>query len=78
MAALSIVGQFQQVSHLDHDSASVKLRTSWDEEHEVTLMTLRLYWNVIKYYNLSIYREKMKKNINKVQISVHKALYKGH
>ncbi len=31
MAALSIIGQFQQVAHLGHDSASVKLRTSWDE-----------------------------------------------
>ncbi len=31
-----------------------------------------LYWNVNKYYNLNIWREKMKKNINKVQISVHK------
>ncbi len=60
MAALSIVGQFQQLSHLDPWS-NVKLRTSWDEEHEVTLMTLRLYWNVNKYYNLSIYREKRKK-----------------
>jgi hypothetical protein len=29
--------------------------------HEVTVMAPRLYLNVNKYYNLSIYREKMKK-----------------
>ncbi len=39
MAALSIIGHFQQVSYLDpwYDSASDKLKTNWYENREQSM-----------------------------------------
>ncbi len=71
MATLPLQHSFNKCPIYTHESASVKLSISWDVVHEVTVMVPRLYWNVNKYYNLSIEREKMKKNINKVQFGVH-------